>query len=61
MATLRNAFEAARRGEGLSKRAPTDYHAKIREDAPSKKAHGGFRSHSTFGKGNPGEAAGRKG
>ena len=41
---------AARRGEGISRRAPTDYHAKLRESAPEKKAHGGFRTHSTFGK-----------
>ena len=51
MATLRSAFEAARRGEGLSRRAPTDYHAKLRETGPAKKAHGGFRTHSAFGKG----------
>ena len=50
MATLRTAFEAARRGEGLSRRAPTDYHAKLREDGPAKKAHGGYRTHSAYGK-----------
>lgn len=50
MATLRTAFEAVRRGEGLSRRAPTDYHAKLREDGPAKKAHGGYRTHSAYGK-----------
>jgi len=50
MATLRTAFEAARRGEGISKRAPVDYHARLREDGPAKKPHGGLRTHSSFGK-----------
>ena len=56
MGTLRTAFDAARRGEGLSRRAPTDYHARLREDEPARKPHSGLRSHSAFGgtrKGNP--------
>ncbi len=57
MGTLRAAFEAARRGEGLSKRAPSDYHAKLRENAPAKKAHGGFRTHSAFGEAKKGKPA----
>ena len=50
MVTLRSAFEAARRGEGISKRAPVEYHGKLREDGTSRKRHGGLRTHSSFGK-----------
>ena len=57
MGTLRTAFEAARRGEGLSKRAPSDYHDKLRESGPARKAHGGFRTHSAFGEAKKGEKA----
>ncbi|MBI5447065.1 MAG: deoxyhypusine synthase [Deltaproteobacteria bacterium] len=60
MGTLRTAFEAARRGEGLSQRAPVDYHAKLRENGPAKKAHGGFRTHSAFGETKKGKPSSRK-
>jgi hypothetical protein len=49
MGTLRTAFEAARRGEGLSKRAPVDYHETLREGGSSRKPHGGLRTHAAFG------------
>ncbi len=47
MAGLRLAFEDARRGKGVSKRAPKD---RLEQLAGSKKPHRGFRSHSAFGK-----------
>lgn len=50
MGTLRSAFDAARRGEGLSRRAPTDYHATLRENGPASRPHGGLRTHSAFGR-----------
>ena len=64
MATLRTAFEAARRGEGLSKRAPTDYHETLRESGPAEKAsarkpHAGFRTHAAFGGKEKGKVAGK--
>ena len=60
MGTLRSAFEAARRGEGLSKRAPADYHDRLRESAPAKKAHAGLRTHPAFGGTTKGKPAIRK-
>lgn len=53
MGTLRSAFEDARHGKGLSKRAPKEYKDTLAGHAPKPKAapraHKGFRTHSTFG------------
>jgi deoxyhypusine synthase len=48
MTGLKKAFEAARRGHGVSKRAPRDRVDQL-QGAPAK-PHRGFRTHATFGK-----------
>ena len=48
MGDLRNAFHDARRGKGISKRAPKDRVVQLQEAGP--KRHGGFRTHAAFGK-----------
>ena len=47
MGDLRNAFNDARRGKGISKRAPKDRVLQLQEAAP--KPHRGLRTHSAFG------------
>ncbi len=48
MGDLRNAFHDARRGKGISKRAPKDRVVQLQEAAP--KPHRGLRTHSAFGR-----------
>ena len=48
MASLMSAFEDARRGKNVSKRAPKDRVAQLAETPPKK--HRGFRGHASFGK-----------
>ncbi|MEO6326654.1 MAG: deoxyhypusine synthase family protein, partial [Planctomycetota bacterium] len=54
MGSLRSAFEDATRGKGVSKRAPKDRLDQLAGPKAgakgAKQAHGGFRSHSSFGK-----------
>lgn len=50
MAQLRKAFDDARHGKGVSKRAPRDRVDQLTGGKPAKKPHRGFRTHS-FGKG----------
>jgi deoxyhypusine synthase len=51
MANLVSAFNDAKDGKGLSKRAPVDYRERLTGKAqPEKKAHRGLRTHSQFGK-----------
>jgi len=49
MGEIRKAFHDARRGKGISKRAPKDRVVQIQGTAP--KSHHGFRTHSAFGPG----------
>jgi deoxyhypusine synthase len=49
MGTLRSAFDDARHGKGLSKRAPKEYKDTLAGHAP--KPHKGFRTHAAFGPG----------
>ncbi|HUM00742.1 MAG TPA: deoxyhypusine synthase [Thermoanaerobaculia bacterium] len=49
MGEIRKAFHDARRGKGISKRAPKDRVVQIQGTAP--KSHRGFRTHSAFGPG----------
>jgi deoxyhypusine synthase len=49
MGNLLRAFENARSGKGVSKRAPKDRVLQLQGDAP--KPHRGFRTHSAFGSG----------
>ncbi|MBL8113444.1 MAG: deoxyhypusine synthase [Acidobacteria bacterium] len=48
MDALRQAFDDAQHGKGVSKRAPVDRVEQL--TGGKKKAHAGFRSHSSFGK-----------
>ncbi|HEV8269116.1 MAG TPA: deoxyhypusine synthase family protein, partial [Thermoanaerobaculia bacterium] len=48
MATLRAAFDDARHGKGVSKRAPKDRVEQL--TGSGKKPHGGFRTHAAFKK-----------
>jgi deoxyhypusine synthase len=47
MAQLRKAFDDARHGKGVSKRAPKD---RVDQLTGGRKPHRGFRTHSSFGK-----------
>jgi deoxyhypusine synthase len=47
MGDLRKAFHDARRGKGISKRAPKDRVVQLQGAAPT--SHRGFRTHSAFG------------
>jgi len=51
MANLVEAFDAARHGKNVSKRAPKDRMGQLAGAEKPKKPHRGFRAHSSFGKG----------